>query len=128
MSLFRIFLATAAVVALTGWTSELQAGPPHGYNPYLYQQYNPHGYTWHGAYANTAYGTPVSLVVPPSAYWQGHYSWGMPASHTSPVYSQFGRWNGTVNDYGVQGYPLPTPLFPSHTDQFGVYYVRGPWW
>ncbi|HEY1065206.1 MAG TPA: hypothetical protein VGE52_03825, partial [Pirellulales bacterium] len=52
-----------------------------------------HGYTWHGNYYNTQYGAPVALVVPPTAFYQTHYTWGMPASHTSLVADQFHRAN-----------------------------------
>lgn len=95
-----------------------------------YQTPDPHSITWHGGYYHTQYGAPVALVVPPSVRYQGHYSWGVPASHTSEVTAQFGRMSPSIDAYPGNGmYPLaPTPVFPSHTDQFGVYYVRGPWW
>ncbi|MEK6234812.1 MAG: hypothetical protein N2C14_08875 [Planctomycetales bacterium] len=83
--------------------------------------------SWHGAYYNTAWGGPVSLVVPPTAYKQGHYHWGVPSTSTSWVTPQFqGSYPGSGMGGGQALYP--TPAYPSHTDQFGVYYTRGPWW
>lgn len=82
-------------------------------------------YSWHGAYAHQEYGTPVALVVPPTASLQTHYGWGVGNSGISRINHQFGRaWPGYGG--GAGGF-APTPLWPSHTDQFGVYYVRAPW-
>jgi len=82
---------------------------------------------WHGEYAYTPMGEPVALVVPPHADTMASWSWGVTQSEIRPLYHQFGRSDpggaffGEVNPY------LPTPRWPSHTDQFGVYPVRGPW-
>ncbi len=104
-----------------------QVGHWNGRN---YPQPDPHSVTWHGGYSHVQYGTPVSLVLPPSVQYQGHYSWGMPSTHTSPVNAQFGRLGPSIEAYpGTGMYPLPTtPMYPSHTDMFGVYPVRAPWW
>jgi hypothetical protein len=88
--------------------------------------------SWHAGYYNTQYGTPVALVVPPHARMQTRWGWGVSQSTMSPIYHQFERpYPGPVmvdEATGMGPGPLlPTPRWPSHTDQFGVYYVRGPW-
>ncbi|MEX2118492.1 MAG: hypothetical protein WD847_02685 [Pirellulales bacterium] len=81
--------------------------------------------TWHGGYYHTMWGQPVALVVPPTAEYQTKWSWGVAQTSVEPIWPQFQRgWPGPYE--GGMGF-LPTPLWPSHTDQFGVYYVRGPW-
>lgn len=83
--------------------------------------------SWHGPYVHTSYGAPVALVVPPSVKGYGSYTWGMPASHRHGLPDQFGRQGG----YGAGSYEggmYGTPYHPSSSHQFGVYYVRGPWW
>lgn len=81
---------------------------------------------WHGAYYHTAYGSPVGLVVPPTAAMQTKMGWGVSQSEMVPLYHQAyraypGEEGGSTTLFS------PTPNWPSHTDQFGVYYVRGPW-
>ena len=62
---------------------------------------------------------------------KGKWAWGVGNTVSVPVYHQFGRpFPGAypMEGVGYNGMPfLPTPLWPSNTDQFGVYYVRGPW-
>jgi hypothetical protein len=98
----------------------------------LHARWNANRMPWHAPYANTTWGWPVALVVPPTAHMQTHYSWGVPSATMTPIYHQFGPSAG--NPTGLQGPPgyyggplLPTPYWPSHTDQFGVYYVRAPY-
>lgn len=81
---------------------------------------------WHGAHYNTQYGRPTAVVVPPTAHMQSSYSWGVAQTRMNPVYHQFSRpYPGQAAPAGL---PFqPTPRRPSHTDQFGYYYVRGPW-
>lgn len=82
-------------------------------------------YNWHGNYAHTSYGQPVSLVVPPTARLQTNYSWGMGSSRVSRIDHQFGRsYSGAYR--GGRGF-YQTPAWPSDTSQFGTYYVRAPW-
>jgi hypothetical protein len=81
---------------------------------------------WHNAYYHAAYGEPIALVVPPTAEYQSHYGWGVGATRVEPIYHQFGRrYPGAAA--GAYGYFYPTPAWPSDTNQFGVYYIRGPW-
>ena len=82
-------------------------------------------YNWNRNYAHTAYGQPVALVVPPTANLQTNYGWGVASSRLSRIEHQFQR---NYPGYGTFGGPFrPTPVWPSDTTQFGVYYVRGPW-
>jgi hypothetical protein len=88
--------------------------------------------SWHAGYYNTQYGAPVALVVPPQSRMQTRWGWGVSQSTMSPIYHQFERpYPGPVMVDPATGMGpsalLPTPPWPSHTDQFGVYYVRGPW-
>jgi hypothetical protein len=82
-------------------------------------------YNWNGNYYHTEYGAPVALVVPPTANLQTNWGWGVASSRISRIDHQFQRnWPG----FGPYGGPYrPTPIWPSDTTQFGVYYVRGPW-
>jgi hypothetical protein len=82
--------------------------------------------SWHGDFYHTAYGQPVALVVPPTATTDTYLSWGVAQSETRPIWHQFRRpYPG--DDFGIGADFLPTPHWPSNTDQFGVYYIRGPW-
>jgi hypothetical protein len=82
-------------------------------------------YNWNRNYAYTDYGQPVALVVPPTANLQTNYGWGVASSRISRIDHQFQR---NFPGYGMFGGPFrPTPIWPSDTTQFGVYYVRGPW-
>ena len=88
--------------------------------------YSSQTYTWHGDYYDAAWGMPVALVVPPTAENQTKWGWGVGNTRIVPIEHQFHR------DYPGQGifsrsWFQPTPRWPSDTDQFGVYYVRGPW-
>lgn len=81
---------------------------------------------WHGNYYNQSYGQPLALVVPPTVSMRQTYSWGVSQNLMYPVYHQYGR-NASSPGAAGPGQFQPTPNWPSHTDQFGVYYVRGPW-
>jgi hypothetical protein len=81
---------------------------------------------WHGQYYYAPWGAPVPLVVPPVANMQSSMGWGVAQTEMMPIYHQFSRpYPGEGVGVGV-GFQS-TPRWPSHTDQFGVYYVRGPW-
>lgn len=80
--------------------------------------------SWHAGYYHTQYGQPVALVMPPTVKSQMHYSWGVGMTTRTPIWHQFSR---PYPNPGGGRMLSPTPLWPSHTDQFGVYYVRGPW-
>lgn len=81
---------------------------------------------WHGDYTYTPYGQHTGLVVPPTATMQTTMGWGVTQNSMRPIYHQYARpFPGPVS--GVTTPCYPTPRWPSHTDQFGVYYIRGPW-
>jgi hypothetical protein len=79
---------------------------------------------WHGEYYYLKTGQPTALVVPPTVTMQSNYSWGVSQNTMTPVYHQFGG-NAPMGSGG--GVFKATPYWPSHTNQFGVYPVRGPW-
>jgi hypothetical protein len=84
------------------------------------------GAVWNGAYYKPEWGMPVALVVPPTAEFQSDYGWGVGNFRVTPIAPQFHR---AYPGEGVYNRRLfrPTPPWPSDTNQFGVYYVRGPW-
>jgi hypothetical protein len=84
-------------------------------------------YPWHCNYYHVEWGTPVALVVPPTAERQWELGWGVSNSRVTRIWHQFGRsYPGEAIDGSGEPF-LATPVFPSDTSQFGVYYVRGPW-
>ncbi|MBI3838231.1 MAG: hypothetical protein HY288_09905, partial [Planctomycetia bacterium] len=66
---------------------------------------------WHGRNYNVQYGTPLALVVPPTAELQTDYTWGVTSSRVSRINHQFQRpWpNGYLAPHGFR----PTPPWPS---------------
>jgi hypothetical protein len=82
---------------------------------------------WHGNYYDVAWGTPVALVCPPNAGRQTKWAWGVTNTQVVPISHQFGRNYPGAGAAGGGAAFLPTPIWPNSTDQFGVYYVRGPW-
>ncbi|HUG71631.1 MAG TPA: hypothetical protein VMM76_28060 [Pirellulaceae bacterium] len=86
------------------------------------------GISWHSQYYHTATGLPVALVVPPTAHMQTRWGWGVAQNTMTPIYPQFRRsYPGDGAGFGGGGVLMPTPNAPSHTDQFGVNYIRGPY-
>ena len=83
-------------------------------------------YNWHANYSYTPYGAPTALVVPPTAQLQTDWSWGAPSMRVSRIDHQFTRNYPGPAPFGA-GFRA-TPNWPQDTAQFGVYYVRGPWW
>lgn len=83
-------------------------------------------YNWHANYAHSAYGQPVALVVPPTAQMKTNWSWGAPSATFCRIDHQFGRDYPGPGPFG--GSFQNTPAWPSNTHQFGVHYVRGPWY
>ncbi len=120
-----ILSVASALLIAAGLTQEAMAG--HGLLKsrvaYRQSQTTP----WHGGYYDVAWGAPVALVVPPTAESEWHLGWGVGASRVTPIQHQFQRGypagSGASGDTGFQ----PTPRWPSSTDQFGDYYIRGPW-
>jgi hypothetical protein len=115
------FLLTALVVAAIGaFSHTTNAENPQTYC-YRQAQYLP----WHNGYYDPAWGEPHALVVPPTAEFQSNYGWGVGGTRVAPIYHQFGR--PFPGYYGGGGAFRPIPQYPSDTQQFGVYYIRGPW-
>ena len=84
--------------------------------------------SWHAGYYHTQWGGPVALMVPPTVRTHTRWGWGVAQTSVEPLYHQFRRpYPGPVGAAGPASPLLPTPRWPSHTDQFGVYPVRGPW-
>ncbi|MDZ4850787.1 MAG: hypothetical protein SGI77_15985 [Pirellulaceae bacterium] len=79
---------------------------------------------WHGDYYYLKTGQPTALIVPPTVTMQSNFSWGVSQNTMTPVYHQFGQ--GPASGAGG-GMFKATPYWPSHTDQFGIYPIRGPW-
>lgn len=79
---------------------------------------------WHGGYYYLRTGQPTALVVPPTVTMQSNFSWGVSQNTMTPVYHQFG---GVPPNGAGGGVFRATPYWPTHTEQFGVYPVRGPW-
>lgn len=93
--------------------------------PYLWPLRRAQMYNWHAQYAYTDYGRPTSLVVPPTAQLQTNWSWGAPSMRISRIDHQFTRNHAGPGSPGPWQY---TPHWPQDTAQFGVHYVRGPWY
>jgi hypothetical protein len=87
--------------------------------------------SWHAGYYHTEWGAPLALMVPPTVRTHTRWSWGVAQTSVLPLYHQFERpYPGPpIGAMYGDGYSAlrPTPRWPSHTDQFGVYYIRGPW-
>lgn len=82
---------------------------------------------WHDQYAHWNYGQPVALMVPPTANAQTHWGWGVGTTRMTPIYHQFARpYPGDGGGRDMCPF-YATPYWPSSTDQYGVYYIRGPW-
>lgn len=111
----------AAALLLTGiaGTNDALAGGNHRAARHACQG-------WNGGYYHVMWGQPVALVVPPTAEYQTHWNWGVAQTAVTPIWPQFTRGYPGPSYYGGRRL-LPTPAWPSSTDQFGVYYVRGPW-
>lgn len=80
------------------------------------------GVPWQKGYYDPAWGVPHAQVVPRRANLQTKWSWGVTGTSIEPIYNRFQRIPGAVDGEAF----LPTPPWPSHTDQFGGYYVRAP--
>jgi hypothetical protein len=119
---FTIILATLLCAATAG--QALAGGFGSSKNRIAYRMSQT--YPWHGGYYDAAWGTPVALVVPPTAANQTKMGWGVGNTRVVPINHQFERNYPGPGTYNRADF-LPTPPWPSDTDQFGVYYVRGPW-
>jgi len=122
--LFLLAVVAAAAVAFTDSTPAQQQTWPTCAD--VLAQRHAAIYPWHAPYYHTMYGEPVALVVPPTAQASTHWGWGVTNTRVLPIYHQFHRfYPGPAT--GGPARLRPTPVRPSDTDQFGVYYVRAPW-
>jgi hypothetical protein len=81
---------------------------------------------WHGNYYDPQWaGIPHALVVPPTVHRQIKYGWGASGTELRRIPHQYGPSTGGEVFGGGGGF-LPQPVQPTHTDQFGTYYIRGP--
>ena len=87
---------------------------------------SPYGNSWNGGYYHAAWGMPVAMVVPPTAELQTNWGWGVGNTRVSAICPQFQRNSPGPGQYNRRQFS-PTPPWPSDTNQFGAYYVRGPW-
>lgn len=82
--------------------------------------------SWHDNYVYTASGQPLALVVPPTVQTHRQMGWGVSQSELTPIYHQYQRgFPGAIGNATTRF--RNTPRWPSHTSQFGVYYLRAPW-
>jgi hypothetical protein len=114
------------VCAMTIAVAALGAADARAEMPYTWPLKRAMFYNWHGNYAYTDYGAPTALVVPPTAQLQTNWSWGAPSMRVSRIDHQFTRNYPGPAPFGA-GF-RHTPHWPQDTAQFGVYYVRGPWY
>lgn len=116
-----------AAVLTTGCllATPAQAADPHAITQ-LWAMRHADQRPWHGNYYYMQYGHPTAVVVPPTAHMRQTYSWGVSQNLMYPLTHQYGR-NASYPGALPPGSFLPTPAWPSHTDQFGLYYVRAPW-
>jgi hypothetical protein len=120
-----ISMTAIAVLVASAWTNE--AAAKHCRTARNMDEYAlTEAYPWHGAYFDTGWGMPVSVVVPPTAENQWHYSWGVGGDRVTSITHQFRRDYPGPGVYNRACF-RPTPRWPSSTDQLGDYYIRGPW-
>lgn len=116
-------IAVLVVAAAAIFTGESSAHPRHADRV---AARHAQGLPWNAPYYHTATGAPVALIVPPTAHMQTRWGWGVSQGTMTPIYHQFRRpYMGGAELGG--GEVNGTPAWPSHSDQFGVYYIRGPW-
>lgn len=124
MTKFSLWLVIAASIVVLSASDSAFAGR-HGRAERQASNYSERN-SWHQPYYHTAWGHPVALVVPPTARTHTEWGWGVTQSTVTPIYHQFKR--AYPGDGGGEYSELrPTPPWPSHTHQFGAYYIRGPW-
>ena len=120
----RILLVAGLLTAMIAAGASADAA-----DPYATTQVWAHNFSmdrpWHGNYYYQQTGQPLALIVPPTAHMRQTYSWGVSQNLMYPIHHQFGR-NASAPG-SAQGRFRARPQWPSHTDQFGVYYIRGPW-
>ncbi len=119
----KIGMLILVAVASAAFSADVDA---HGRHTDRRAARHAQGLPWNAPYFHTSTGTPISMVVPPVAHMQTKWGWGVSGGSMTPIYHQFRRpYMGGAELGG--GEVSGTPAWPSHSDQFGVYYIRGPW-
>jgi len=126
MKSLRVLVMLGTVAAMIACAGTVSAIELYGLFPDRAMAYRAQFYPWHGSFYDPAWGMPIALVVPPSAANQTHWGWGVGNTRVAPIDHQFHRGYPGPGWYNRRAY-LPTPPWPSDTDQFGVYSLRGPW-
>jgi len=119
MKRFFLSIAIAAVVC-GGFSSGADAAG--------FGRFGGHGSTpWHGNYYDPQWaGLPHALIVPPTVHRQIKYGWGASGTELRRIPHQYGPYAGEGGFTGGPGSFQPAPVQPTHTDQMGTYYIRGP--
>ena len=123
----RVGILALVLVAVTVAARASVAHDWHGYHPDRWAARHARGMSWHANYYHTGTGLPIALVVPPNAHMQTKWAWGVSQGTMTPIYHQFRRPYYGEGGAGGGGDLNGTPWGPNRSDQFGVYYVRGPW-
>ena len=123
----RIAMAKYGLLVALALTPSLQAGHPHAIHISNYNRganwYNANR-SWHGPHHHHTWRQPLAVIVPPTAHFQTHYSWGVGRTRMTPLHHQFARpYVDPVTGTNTSA----APRWPSDTSQQGIYYVRGPW-
>jgi hypothetical protein len=129
-SFSRLALLVAAAAPSLATLPAYAVHPFHGYHATradVIARYYAAQRPWHGPYAYTPWGVPTALVVPPNSKMHTSLAWGVSQSEMVPIYHQFHRDYPGAMAIGGGAEIYTTPYWPSHTDQLGVYPVRGPW-
>jgi hypothetical protein len=122
----HILILTAVAGIVSMLATDAPAGGPRA-KAARKAAYFADGHPWNGDYAYTQDGGPVALVTPPNADFTTAWGWGVTSTEVRPLWHQYHRADPGPAAFGAYNPYLPTPLYPSHTDQFGVYPVRAPW-
>jgi hypothetical protein len=122
----HMFILALASVAITLLCSDFALAAGYGSLKGRRAHNKAQTYSWQGGYYDSAWGMPLALVVPPKVESQVKYSWGVGSTRVVPIEHQFGRYYPGPAAYDKANFRA-TPAWPTDTDQFGVYYVRGPW-
>ena len=119
---FSIFVVV--LIGMFSMTDTAQAKKRHRMNQW--ERNHANATPWNGMYRHQASSTPLAVIVPPTAVTSRSWGWGVSKSVVTPLYHQYQL--NAPNTQGASSGPYKTlPLFPSSSDQYGTYYIRGPW-
>ena len=84
--------------------------------------------SWNSNYYDPQWaGVPHAMVVPPTVHREVKYGWGASGTEVHRIRNQYSIY-GNRPDGTFPGGPFqPQPVPPTHSDQFGTYYIRAPW-